>query len=96
VSGVSILPQGRANGFPAQARIVLPQGVANAHAGEQAGTPRVMRELRSMSTPVCSARSWSPCGGPVNLPPNPAVERTRRYVTSTWRASARRAAHLVR
>ena len=28
--------------------------------------------------------------------PNPAVNRTRRFVTSNWRASARRAGHLAR
>jgi len=48
----------------------------------------------SPSRSGCLLRSASACGP--HLRPNPAVERTRRFMTSTWRASARRAAHLVR
>ena len=38
------------------------------------------------------------CGSSVSggLTPNPAVNRTRRFTTSTWRASARRAGYLTR
>ena len=36
-----------------------------------------------MLAAVISERFWSPCGGPIGLPPNPALERTSRLRASS-------------
>src|SRR2546425_12869865 len=90
VSQLPVLALRFAIGFRAQGRLVLPDGVAIAGAGGQADQPLVMREPPPMPTPASPAPCWSPCLGSANLSPNPAFERTHRYVASTWRVSARR------
>ena len=36
------------------------------------------------------------CEALPGVPPNPAVNRTRRFMASTWRALSRRAGYLTR
>jgi len=81
-SGVPVLPRPRASGFPAPTRTVRTDALAFAAAREQAGAHRVLRGSSVMAAVAFPTRSWSLCGGPVNLPPNPAVERTGRFMAS--------------
>lgn len=46
------------------------------------------QDMRASAPAICNSCRPSP--------PNPAVERTRQHVASTWRMWARHAAHLVR
>ena len=88
VSRVPLLPVPHGIGVPAQFRLVPVQGIAFAQRRGQAGRTRVLRKLQFMQTPVYPACSWACCAGPVNLTPNPAVNRTPICVTSSARGGA--------
>ena len=97
-NGVRLARLRRAQSGQAQRRssCVASQSVASAGISGQARTQRMLRRSRPMFTAAFAAWSWQWCVGPVNPGPIPALNRTRRYAASTWRASARRAAQLHR
>ena len=74
---------------------VLPADVgADVNAGAMARRTRVMRNSAHAVPSVSSARRWVLCGRPVVLPPNLALNRTRRHAAccSATSVAARRLA----